>query len=108
MNKNYKIEGNKLIDLFMANFEEHESDRERIKYDLLVKEHEPRNYDEDWELLVPAAKRVREVINVELSINNYEVVREMDLTLSPYEYSKEQVHGGIVEFIQWYNENELQ
>ena len=46
-------ENNKLIDLFVAEFEKYESDRKQIIYDLTVRGCEPRKFNEYWDLLIP-------------------------------------------------------
>ncbi len=60
-------------------------------------------YHKSWDWLIPVIKQVREITNVELSINDFECVREMELTINPYDYTIEQVYQASVDFIKWYN-----
>lgn len=61
-------------------------------------------YHKSWDWLIPIIKQIKEIVNVELSINNFECVKEMELTIYPYDYTIEQVYKAVVEFIEWYND----
>ena len=61
-------------------------------------------YNVSWDWLIPVVKKIREITNVELSINDFECVGEMDLTLNPYDYTIDQVYKAVIEFIEWINE----
>jgi len=54
-------------------------------------------FHKSWDWLMPVLKKVREIINACLS-EEY-----VNLKLSPYDYTIEQVYESVVKFIQWYN-----
>ena len=60
-------------------------------------------YDRDWNQLMKVVKEIREIINVKLSVDQFIIVRNMDLELNPYDYNIEQVYEAVVKFINFYN-----
>jgi len=62
-------------------------------------------YNTSWDWLMPVVKKVREVHNVELSVDQYTDTQSIINRISPYDYDINQVYKAIVEFITWYNEN---
>lgn len=97
------VENNKLIAEFMgAGYEENKYSHESSDYYFESCELE---YHFNWNWLMPVVKKIRGIINVDLTINEFECVKEMELNLEPYDYEINQVHMAVVEFIKWYNEN---
>jgi len=91
------IESNKLISLFMADFEQHESDRLDTINQLTNKGAEAPRYDDDWELLMPV---VEEIFNTGVSGGVRSGLNRALLTAR-----KESIYKEVVSFIKWYNEN---
>ena len=60
-------------------------------------------YHKSWDWLIPVIKKIREIINTELSIDEFDLNRNLAQRLNPYDYSIESIHKGVVEFIKWYN-----
>ncbi len=56
-----------------------------------------------WDWLIPVIKKIREIVNVKFSMNDFESFKEKELNLSPYDYNIEQVYKSVIEFIKWYN-----
>jgi len=98
-------ESNKIIDLFMAEFEEHESDRLNIINDLLVKGHTPNRYDESWSCLMPVIAAMNfECRILDGAADQYEsVVQTIEDAIWTDDIS--QAFEAVVEFIKWHNEN---
>lgn len=63
-------------------------------------------FHSDWNWIMEVLKHIREIINVELTIHDFECVREMKLCLNPFDYDKEAVVQAINQFLIWY-ESEL-
>jgi len=92
---------NKKIDLFMADFEEHESDRQNIINDLTVKGHEPKKYHESIELLMGVLQQIAGMEEVEgdgMFLFNY-TLTPAQITISQADGAPiaEGYHGGTLE-----------
>ena len=96
-----EIKNNKLIAEFMGS-EWHKGFFKDIC--IISASNIPYKFHQDWNWLIPVVKKVREVINVELSINEYKCVQEMRFTIFPYDFTINQVYQAVVEFIEWYNQ----
>lgn len=96
-------ENNKIIAKFSGrasqlNMTEHELTQEYIADDEM-------EYHCSWDWLMPVVKKIREIVNVEMSIDEFDDHRGLEQRLNPYTYDIESIHKGVVEFINWYNEN---
>ena len=106
-------ENNKFIDLWMAEFEEHESDKLTIINDLENKGASPQSYHNDWNLLMLVVEKIETLL--------YEVVIKRGFCeIEAYTYNPEfsKIHVGlkgskreatyqaVTEFIKWYNEQQ--
>lgn len=94
------VEDNKLIDLFMAQFEQHESDRDAIIHGLTVKGYPPQAFHEDWNKLIPVVSECFD--NSELADGkDTNVVGDISHHLLDTDIEK--THEAVVRFIKWYN-----
>ena len=64
-------------------------------------------YYYDWNWLIPVIKKIREVVNTELSIDDFDKHRGLEQRLNPYNYDIDSIHKGCVEFIKWYNQQSI-
>ena len=64
----------------------------------------PSPYECDWNWLIDVVKKIREIINTELSIEKYHIKQGYSQTLNPYDYDFESIYKSSIEFIKWYNE----
>ena len=60
-------------------------------------------YHKSWDWLIPVVKEIREVLNTELTIDEFSNMRDTKMSISPYDLSLKQVYEGVIEFIKWYN-----
>ena len=97
-------ESNKLIDLWMAEFEEYESDKLTIINDLEVKGFEPNHYDEQWDLLMPVVEKIGEVTEEPEVLDDYTYIMIYggQIRIST---EIEGVFHDVVDIIERYNEN---
>lgn len=106
------LKNNKFIAEFMGN---EFSDREDGNFDITFENikswdviHKSEFEDglfsySDWNKLIPVIRKIREIINTELSISEYFDVVGVSQRLNPYDYDLESIYKGVVEFIQNYN-----
>lgn len=114
-------DNNKLIDLWMAQFEEYESDRLRIISDL-NKGCSPRHYQNDWELLMEVVARIDNLptitsseeqpyyycVKLEGAMASVLDSKEGDIVVdikTDYTDWKANTYELAVEFIKWHNKN---
>jgi hypothetical protein len=103
-----KLESNILIAEFMGAYK---GKKESIAYDLDCKFPDGSDrkvpelfkYHISWDWLMPVVKKIREMANVELSIDEYDEIKEIVWRINPFDYDLEQVYRAVVQFIQWYN-----
>ena len=62
-----------------------------------------KNYSKSWDALIPVIKKIREIVNTELNIDEYFDNVGLSQRLNPYDYDIESVYNGVVEFIKKYN-----
>ena len=62
------------------------------------------NFHSDWNCLMEVVKKIREVVNTELSANDFDKHRGLEQRLNPYTYDITSIYNGCVEFIKWYNQ----
>lgn len=93
-------ENNRIIDLFIAEFEPFESDRLNIINDLTVKGFPPQRYDEDWNLLMPVVQICKDSCHGE----GQHLIDKIDEALLQVDMTA--VVMACVAFIQWYNTQE--
>lgn len=108
-----KNEGNKLIAKFMGiSYKEEEmyADNGLLRYcHKYIWGFNDEWYDgelgfhESWDWLMPCIKKIREILNTELSFNDYDNWRYLQVTLNPFNYDIDFIHSKVVVFIQWYN-----
>ena len=97
------LEDNKLIDLFMAQFEQYDSDRETILNDLTVKGHSPQKYNDDWALLMPVVKKI-DLIALDLVMTDIELEDSSQFVFSSLrEVNISLTHSRVVKFIKLHN-----
>lgn len=60
----------------------------------------------NWDWLMPVIKKIREIINTELDISDFDEVRNYENNLNPYDYAIEQIYLSVMEFIKWYNQKQ--
>ena len=60
-------------------------------------------YHTSWDWLIPVIKKIREIINVDMTIDEYYDAVGMAQRLNPYNYTIESIYDGVVEFIKLYN-----
>ena len=106
------IENDMLIDLWMAQFEEHESDRLNIINDLTVKGHAPRDYHE-WNEIMPVVEKI-DMIGASVIIGRmFCEIKYIDPLNQEKTFNVRivsgvkinAINGAAIEFIEWYNEN---
>lgn len=94
-------ESNKLIALFMADFEEYESDRQDI-IDAVNNDATLQPYDNDWNCLIPVLRKIDEVAHF---ADGQDANVVGDITHALLDYDIDATYEAAVEFIKWYNEN---
>ena len=62
-------------------------------------------FSTNWNWLIIVIKKIRNIVNTELSINEFDKFRYLEQRLNPYNYEIDSVFNGCIEFIKWYNEN---
>jgi hypothetical protein len=62
-------------------------------------------YHTSWDWLIPVVKKIRGIINEEMSFEDFDNHRGMEQRLNSYTYDIESIHKGVVEFIKTYNHN---
>jgi len=87
------IDNNRLIAIFMNNYQKLSQDPEFGKFHL------------QWDWLMPVVKKIRDVINVELYSDDYFNIADLTKRMNSYDYDLNQVYEAVVEFIKWYNKN---
>lgn len=60
-------------------------------------------YHTNWDHLIPVLKHIREVVNVELTFEEFDNNRGLEQRLNPYEYDIDSIYKGVIEFIKTYN-----
>lgn len=60
-------------------------------------------YKFSWDWLMPVVKKIRQIHNAELTINDYDSSREIVEMINPFDYNLEQVYNACITFIEWYN-----
>ena len=108
-------EDNTLIYLFMAEFQEHESDKLNIINDLMVKGCDPSKYYESWDLLMPVIQKIgNDFHQIKIEVNEgfpyCEILCYLNNELSSEireEHDKliDCAYHAVIAFINWYNEN---
>jgi len=103
-------EGNKLIALFMASFEEFENDRQVIINDIENKGAVgSMQYHKEWDWIMPVVDQVEsiELVSVNISVDVVEIFNMTDYELitrvEVIETKIIRLWIAIVQFIQWYN-----
>ena len=119
--ENSTTENNKLIDLWMAEFEVHESDKLTIINDLENKGASPQSYHNDWNLLMAVVEKIDSTPVLSKSDEEYyycvklegsvaeildantgkDVIHVSTLTNN----WRESTYKAVTEFIKWYNQN---
>ena len=65
----------------------------------------PEEFSTNWNWLILVIKKILNIVNTELSINEFDKFRYLEQRLNPYNYEIDSVFNGCIEFIKWYNEN---
>lgn len=60
-------------------------------------------YHTSWDWLIPVVKKIREVVNTEMSFEQFDNHRHIADRLNVYDYDIESIHKGVIEFIKRYN-----
>mgnify|MGYP000518905893 CR=1 FL=1 len=60
-------------------------------------------FEEDWNLLIGVLKKIREISNVKLTIDDYDKMKSITKYLNPYDYEIDFIYEKVIEFIKWYN-----
>ena len=61
------------------------------------------NYHKDWNLLIGVLKKIREISNTKLTIDDYDKMKSITKYLNPYDYEIDFIYEKVIEFIKWYN-----
>jgi len=61
------------------------------------------SYHDSWDWLVPVVKKIREVVNTEMSFEDFDNHRGIADRLNVYDYDMDSIYKGVVEFIKTYN-----
>ena len=59
-------------------------------------------FESSWDWLIPVLKKIREIVNRDLSINDFYENKGLEQRLNPYDYDIDSVYKGAVEFIKYY------
>jgi uncharacterized protein YfbU (UPF0304 family) len=60
-------------------------------------------FHDSWDSIMPVVKKIREIINVEFTLTEFDSFRHMEQRLNGYTYDIESIVAGCVEFIKTYN-----
>jgi hypothetical protein len=64
-------------------------------------------FDSSWDWIIPVIKKIRNITNAKLSIDLFDTYRNMNLMLSPFHFNIKEVNEAVIEFIEWYNKQEI-
>ena len=62
-------------------------------------------FHKSWDWIMPVIKKIRGIVNEELTIDEFDNNRYLENRLSPYNYDIKSINKAVVEFIKWYNLN---
>lgn len=62
-------------------------------------------YRTSWDWIMPVIKKIREIVNVELCIDDYYLHEGLRQRLNPFDYDIDSIYKGAIEFIKWHNDN---
>lgn len=71
---------------------------------VLARKHSDLKFIKSWDWLIPVIKRIREIVNTNLSIDEYHNTVRISQQLNPYDYDIQSIFKAVVEFIKWYNQ----